>query len=152
MGKSRCYPWGVGVVSVLLIEDDEYAREVLAGVLEASGLTVATARTGDEAVELLDQGCSYDLLLTDIALPGAYDGWSVAVEARRQNPRIGVIYVSASHQQKCPVTRSVFLRKPLKPKLLLEIVGTLLGRALRLPAGQTLPQPEARIGSANYLH
>lgn len=138
-------------MSVLLIEDDENAREVLAGVLEASGLAVTTARTGDEAVELLDGGCSYDLIVTDISLPGRYDGWSVAVEARRCNPAIGVVYVSASHQQRCPVTRSVFLRKPLKPKLLLEIVGTLLGRSLA-PAGLSLPQPEVRIGSANYLH
>ena len=139
-------------MSVLLVEDDEYAREIVAGVLEASGLTVTTARTGEEALDLLEQGYTYDLLLTDIQLPGAHDGWSVAVEARRHRPEIAVVYVSASHQQKCPVTRSVFLRKPLRPNLLLQIVGTLLGRPLPLSSGRSKPVTDARIGPASYLH
>jgi CheY-like chemotaxis protein len=139
-------------VSVLLVEDDEYAREILEGILRASGLAVTAIDTGDEAVELLEQGFSFELLMTDIRLPGRYDGWSVAVEARRYNPLISVIYTTSSHQQNRPVTRSVFLRKPIRPKLLLEVVGTLLGRSVRPPPALSIPVPEAGIGSANYLH
>ena len=138
-------------MSILLIEDDEYAREILAGVLRASGLSVTSTRSGEEAVELLEQGCTFELLVTDIRLPGRHDGWSAAVEARRFNPQISVIYMTASHQQNCPVTRSVFLRKPIRPKLLLDIVSALLNRSLRSKLGR-LSLPEAGIGFANYLH
>ena len=143
---------GGETVSVLLIEDDEHAREVLEGVLKATGLSVFSVQTGDEAVELFEQGWSFDLLVTDIRLPGRLDGWSTAVEARQFNPNISVIYMTASHQQSCPVTRSVFLRKPLRPTLFLEIVGTLLNRPLNTPAKALPLRSEARIGAANYLH
>src|SRR5215217_4797945 len=110
--------FGVAAVSALLIEDDDVAREILEGVLEAYGLSVTAVDTGDEAIALLEQGFRYDLLVTDIRLPGRYDGWSVAEGARRHHPRISVIYVTASHQQNQPVTGSVFLRKPVRPRLL----------------------------------
>ena len=139
-------------MSVLLIEDDEVAREVLEGVLEAYGLTVTAVDTGDEAIELLEQGFQFDLLITDIRLPGRHDGWSVAEEARRHQPRISVIYVTASHQLHAPVTGSVFLRKPVRPKLLLDIVGTLLDRGRRSERAQSIRLPETPIGSAGYLH
>ena len=139
-------------MSVLLIEDDESAREVLESVFSASGLAVTAVESGDEAVELFEQGYRFDLLVTDIRLPGRYDGWTAAVEARRYDPGISVIYMTASHQQNCPVTRSVFLRKPVKPKLLLEIVGALLDRSLRVRVGTALRAPNIGIGFANYLH
>jgi CheY-like chemotaxis protein len=135
-----------------LIEDDVVARNILEGVLEAYGLTVTAVDTGDEGIELLQQGFRYELLITDIRLPGRLDGWSVAEEARRYNPRISVIYVTASHQQNSPVTGSVFLRKPIRPKLLLDIVGTLLDRSVRSKAKRSVRVPEARIGTPGYLH
>jgi CheY-like chemotaxis protein len=143
---------GIDDVSVLLIEDDELARDIIEGVLTASGLAVTSVPTGEEAMELFEQGCSFELLLTDIRLPGRYDGWALAIEARRFSPEIAVIYMTASHQQSCPVTRSVFLRKPIRPKLLLEIVGALLDRSLHpklKPAARSL---DIGIGFANYLH
>ena len=143
---------GLAAVSILLIEDDEYAREILEGVFKAYGLTVTAVDTGDEGLELLEQGLSFDLLITDIRLPGGRDGWSVAEEARRYDPRISVIYMTASHQQKSPVTGSVFLRKPIRPKLLIEIIGTLLNKAACAPFELSVPVPEGGIGSANYLH
>lgn len=152
MGNSDRAAGGISPVSVLLIEDDELAREIIEGVLTASGLAVTSVQTGEEAVDLFEQGCSFELLLTDIRLPGRYDGWALAIEARRFSPEIAVIYMTASHQQNCPVTRSVFLRKPIRPKLLLEIVGALLDRSLHAklkPAARSL---DIGIGFANYLH
>jgi len=139
-------------VSVLLIEDDESARAVLERVLAASGLDVTSVGTGEEAVDLFEQGYSFELLVTDIRLPGECDGWSAAIAARRFNPEISVIYMTASHQQNCPVTRSVFLRKPVKPKLFLDIVGALLNRSLPTRVDSARRSPDIGIGFANYLH
>ena len=139
-------------MSVLLIEDDEVARTILEGVLKASGLAVTSVQTADEALELFERGPSFNLLLTDIRLPGTCDGWAAAVAARRFNPEISIIYMTASHQQNWPVTRSVFLRKPIKPTLLLEVAGALLGRDLRAQPKRAASLIETGIGVANYLH
>jgi DNA-binding response OmpR family regulator len=135
---------------VLLVEDDPVVREIIECVLAASGLEVTGASTGDEALALLRQGYRFELLLTDLQLPGDHDGWSIAVEARRFSQRIPVIYLTATHQQSNPVNGSVFLRKPVSPKLLLEVVGALLGRPLRT-SELTAPQ-QVRIGPASYIH
>ena len=139
-------------MSVLLIEDDELAREVVESVLTAAGLEVTSVETGEEAVELFEQGSCFELLVTDIRLPGSCDGWSAAIEARRFNPQIAVVYMTASHQQNCPVTRSVFLRKPVKPKLILDIGGALLNRSLRVKSESARRSADIAIGFANYLH
>lgn len=138
-------------MSILLVEDDEFAREVLEMILAASGLDVVAVNDGDEAIDLVEQGETFDLLITDIRLPGRYDGWSTAVEVRRAIPEIPVIYMTASHQQSCPVSRSVYLRKPVKPKLLISVVSALLGRPLDVEPSVMQASP-AVIGTASYIH
>jgi hypothetical protein len=59
--------------------------------------------------------------------------------------------MTASHQQSCPVSRSVYLRKPVKPKLLVSVIGALLGRPLSLEPAVMKTSPSA-IGSASYIH
>jgi hypothetical protein len=62
-----------------------------------------------------------------------------------------VVYLTATHQQNHPVNGSVYLRKPVSPKLLLEVVGALLGCSLVLPDDRSA-EPQ-RIGSgASYIH
>jgi DNA-binding response OmpR family regulator len=134
---------------VLLVEDDPVVREIVGSVLSASGVEVTAVETGEAAVALLEGGLTFDLLLTDVQLPGPHDGWSMAVEARRFVDGIPVVYLTATHQQSNPVNGSVYLRKPVSPKLLLEVVGTLLGRRLEVPQQQAQP---VRIGGATYIH
>lgn len=138
-------------MSILLVEDDEFARELLEMVLTGSGLSVVSVSNGDEALDLLEQGETFDLLMTDIRLPGQHDGWSTAVEVRRFVPDIPVIYMTASHQQSCPVSRSVYLRKPVKPKLLISVVSALLDRPLQVEPSVMQASPPV-IGAASYLH
>lgn len=135
---------------VLLVEDDPVVREIIECVLSASGLEVMAVATGDEALALFDRGYRFDLLLTDLQLPGSHDGWAMAVEARRYSESIPVIYLTATHQQSSPVNGSVFLRKPVSPRLLLDVVGALLGRSLKVTALSS-PQ-QIRIGPASYIH
>jgi DNA-binding response OmpR family regulator len=135
---------------VLLVEDDPVVREIVECVLAASGLAVTAVGSGDEALALMATGARFDLLLTDLHLPGAHDGWSMAVEARRYAETIPVIYLTATHQHSNPVNGSVFLRKPVSPRLLLEVVGALLGRALK--PTELAPPQQIRIGPASYIH
>ncbi len=51
---------------LLVVDDDENLREVLAAVLSERGRVVDTARDGIEAVALIGQ---YDLIISDLSLP-----------------------------------------------------------------------------------
>ena len=55
---------------VLLVEDEGLIRLTLAETLEDAGYTVVAAGTGDEACALLGGKGRFDVLLTDIQMPG----------------------------------------------------------------------------------
>ena len=54
---------------ILLVEDEEYIRENLSEILEMNGYSVATAPNGEAGCELARKN-EYDLVLTDLKLPG----------------------------------------------------------------------------------
>ena len=79
---------------VLLVEDELLVREVAAEDLGEIGFDVTPASDGDEALEILRQGQGFDLLFTDIRMPGQLDGWDLAREARQLIPDLKVIYAT----------------------------------------------------------
>ena len=85
---------GVAGPRVLLVEDVGAVRRVLARQLEALGLTVTVAVSGDEAAGLIEGGAAFDLLVTDIVMPGTLQGDGVARLARSVRPDIPVIYLT----------------------------------------------------------
>ena len=72
---------------VLLVEDELLVREVAAEDLGEAGFDVTPASDGDEALAILREGTDFDLLFTDIRMPGATDGWDLAREAQADDPR-----------------------------------------------------------------
>jgi CheY-like chemotaxis protein len=72
---------------VLLVDDDEVVRMTLTGVLEQSGFTITTAANVPEALRLITGDESYDVLLSDLHMPGAGDGLTVVSAMRHANPR-----------------------------------------------------------------
>jgi two-component system, chemotaxis family, sensor kinase CheA len=71
--------------NVLLIDDAPFFRNMLAPVLKAAGYAVVTAASAQDALALLDGGRSFDVVITDIEMPGM-DGFDLA-SALRGNPR-----------------------------------------------------------------
>ena len=51
-------------------------------------------RNGEEAIEHLKTGQPFDLLFTDIVLPGGMNGVEIAEEAKRRQPNIKVLYAT----------------------------------------------------------
>lgn len=66
---------------VLLVEDDDAQRELLAGVLTMQGVDVATASDGDEALSYLADNAQPDYILLDMQMP-TRDGASVVRQLR----------------------------------------------------------------------
>jgi two-component system cell cycle response regulator CpdR len=77
---------------ILLAEDDDSLRRFLTKALERAGYEVRACADGETAVEALDEG-PYDLLLTDIVMPGI-DGIEVARVAAAREPALRIIFIT----------------------------------------------------------
>ena len=77
---------------ILLAEDDDSLRAFLTRALERAGYWVRACPDGDDAIAALDEG-AYDLLLTDIVMPGA-DGIEVAREAAARDPSMRIMFIT----------------------------------------------------------
>jgi CheY-like chemotaxis protein len=83
---------------ILLVEDDELVRTYAAGQLTNLGYTLLLAGNGPEAVEMLAGEAKFDLLFTDMIMPGGMTGRDVAERARELRPGIPVLYTSGYTQ------------------------------------------------------
>jgi CheY-like chemotaxis protein len=81
-----------GRLRVLVAEDQELVREVLAGLLRSLGHEVIAAADGQAAL-VLAGSTSFDLLLTDVSMP-RLTGPALAQALRAQRPSLPVIYLS----------------------------------------------------------
>jgi DNA-binding response OmpR family regulator len=70
---------------ILLVDDDDVVRGVLKQVLEMNNFTVSTAANVPEAIHLIDTE-SFDVLLSDLHMPGAGDGFTVISAMRHKHP------------------------------------------------------------------
>jgi CheY-like chemotaxis protein len=80
--------------TILLVDDDEVLRHTLATVLAEHGYEVTTAASVSEALKLISAG-SYDVLLSDLHMPGKGDGLTVVSAMRHANPKAVTILLSA---------------------------------------------------------
>jgi ActR/RegA family two-component response regulator len=70
---------------ILLVDDDEMIREVLRETLQLSNFLVSTAANVSEAIHLIDTE-TFDVLLSDLHMLGAGDGFTVISAMRHKNP------------------------------------------------------------------
>ena len=80
--------------TILLVDDDEVLRHTLAAVLQEHGFGVTTAASVPEALKLISAG-SYDVLLSDLHMPGRGDGLTVVSAMRHANPNAVTMLFSA---------------------------------------------------------
>jgi DNA-binding NtrC family response regulator len=82
------------VTSVLVVEDEGFVRKAARQILQAAGYRVCTARTAREAVRRFRRrGRSFELLLTDVVLPGQ-SGQALAEELTTRSPGLKTIFIS----------------------------------------------------------
>jgi CheY-like chemotaxis protein len=85
----------VDYIRLLLVDDDEIVRMALTGALEQSGFVVTCAAGVPEALKLISGPESYDVLLSDLHMPGAGDGLTVVSAMRHANPKAVTLLLSA---------------------------------------------------------
>jgi two-component system cell cycle response regulator CpdR len=77
---------------ILLAEDDDSLRGFLTRALERAGYEVRACADGEEALDALPEA-HWDLLLTDIVMPGA-DGIEVARQAAVAQPELRIMFIT----------------------------------------------------------
>jgi len=78
---------------VLLVEDEATVLKVSQKTLTAAGFLVTSAITGDDAFKIFPAQ-KFDLLITDIVMPGTLQGPSLAKALRTLDPNLPVIFMS----------------------------------------------------------
>jgi CheY-like chemotaxis protein len=126
-------PAELGRDTILVVEDEDFVREVTCEVLLSAGYLVLRARTASEAAGLFTRnGEKLQLLLTDVVLPGR-SGQALAQELRAIAPRLKTIFISGYpkneiSQQGLNDPGTFYLPKPFSAQMLLEAVETALGQ------------------------
>ena len=69
-------------------------RDFVAAQLQALGYKTVTADDGPAALTIIDGGQPFDLLFTDVILPGGMTGRQLADEAAKRRPGVKVLYTS----------------------------------------------------------
>jgi DNA-binding NtrC family response regulator len=133
---------------LLLVDDENPLRAVLAERLAERGFEVSQAASGEQALELLEQ-FAFDLLVTDLRLPGL-DGVDLIKAARERYPSIEAIVITGEGTIRSAVDAlkrgaSDFVEKPINfDRLVHALENALEQRRLRSENAYLRQQLEAR--------
>jgi PAS domain S-box-containing protein len=127
--------YGLTGCSILLVEDDDDARHLLASVLEASGATVEACASAEEAMTIA-LGLQPEVLISDIGMPGT-DGYAF-IDALREAeraatrdpiPAIALTAYARVEDRMKALTHGfqMHVAKPVEPAELLAVVSSLRG-------------------------
>jgi len=112
---------------ILVVDDDPEVRLFVETVLSDSGLATTAAGDGADALRQLARS-SFDLLLTDIRMPGM-DGFELAQRARALDPALAVLFMSGySAEYRFDPAHDDFIAKPFRPRQLLSCVHRIINR------------------------
>lgn len=111
--------------TVLVVDDDAIARELLAQFLQMSGFEVIAAPNGERALlELCQQGEEIDWLVSKVSLPGLVCGRILQDEYRRHHPDRPALLIAVLNPAERPPAHTV-LAPPASPVRVLEILQAL---------------------------
>ena len=83
---------------ILLADDDGATRDLVRRALEADGHKVSVTQDGTEALERITSGEAFDVLVSDVNMPGL-DGLSLAERAAAALPGIAILLMSGFPEQ-----------------------------------------------------
>jgi signal transduction histidine kinase/ActR/RegA family two-component response regulator len=136
---------------VLLVDDQDSVREILAAQLHDAGFDVVPATGGEQAIAMLEAGLSLDALVTDLSMPQV-DGLAVIKAAQLHMPHLPAIVLTgyAGDDSGLAVSGAIrgsfsLLRKPVEDSHLVDRLSALLAAADRLT------NDRAPVGSEGLL-
>jgi two-component system response regulator PilR (NtrC family) len=143
-------------IRVLVVDDEQSMRELLAIMLRQAGYDVAVADGGEAAVERLGKGESFDLVVTDLRMRKV-DGLAVLKAAKEFSPRTAVLVVTAFASTETAVEAMKlgaydYVTKPFKLDELKLVVSNALERRRLQDENQALKRQLRRErGFENFV-
>jgi|SRR5690349_15719975 DNA-binding NtrC family response regulator len=126
---------------ILVVEDEEVYRELLARILTKAGYDVVQAADGFRALSIMEKS-KIDLVISDIFMPGM-NGYSLVARLRAKWPSMPVILTTgflSEETAKNMMNGSVdFIPKPIDPEKLIELIHRQLSTGNSLTADEPLP-------------
>ena len=140
---------------LLIVEDHALVREGMAQTLARLGSewNVIEAPDAASAIALVDEGIEFDLVVTDLILPGM-NGFSLLAMLRERDPSLPVVVVSGL-SDRTTISRAMrqgasgFVSKADSGDQLIQAVRTVLGGGLYTPPERRTPAP--RIGRTSAI-
>jgi CheY-like chemotaxis protein len=132
--------------TILLVEDSDDVRQVADIYLRSLGYRVLAARSGEEALEMMDQYGPIDLLFTDVMMPGGINGLVLAERVRKRFPTLPVLltsgYMDEIARPGVDTSTMSILNKPYRQTELAD----------RIRAALNHSDAASRPNSPNFLH
>lgn len=131
LAKAGKEPGNRAPQSILVVEDDDDVRELVADILEEENFRVFLAANAHAALQILKREPGIDLLFTDILMPGGINGSELAQAAMTLRPELKVLLASGyiGPELLRPVSllsETTFIRKPYRPRDLVQRIRALL--------------------------
>ncbi|MHB2208063.1 hybrid sensor histidine kinase/response regulator [Methylobacterium sp. CM6257] len=130
---------------ILVVEDNAQVAEVAASVLTERGHAVVSSASASEALHALNTGQPFDVILSDLVMPGEMNGFDLAQRVRERWPTLPVLLATGYSDQAAKAIKAGFplISKPYEPAaLLLAVEGaasTLAAAKLRNNVVRLLP-------------
>jgi len=104
---------------ILVVEDDSTLRFLVGKVLTRLGYHIVEAESGASAIEILKKDSAFDLIFTDIVMPGVVNGVQLARKAKRLHPETRILFTSGYARDVLPKERQAprdipMLHKPFR--------------------------------------
>ena len=140
---------------ILVVEDEDAIREVVALNLRLAGYEVTEAASAEQALAVFSPSAGFDVAVLDIMLPGM-NGFSLCETIRRDSASIGIIMISAKTLETdkikgLSIGADDYMTKPFSVSELLARVEALVRRVGRQGASSAAPEPDGRMVSGVFV-
>ena len=140
---------------ILVVEDEDAIREVVALNLRLAGYEVTEAASAEQALAVFSPSAGFDVAVLDIMLPGM-NGFSLCETIRRDSASIGIIMLSAKTLETdkikgLSIGADDYMTKPFSVSELLARVEALVRRVGRQGASSAAPEPDGRMVSCVFV-
>ena len=140
---------------ILVVEDEDAIREVVALNLRLAGYEVTEAASAEQALAVFSPSAGFDVAVLDIMLPGM-NGFSLCETIRRDSASIGIIMLSEKTLETdkikgLSIGADDYMTKPFSVSELLARVEALVRRVGRQGASSAAPEPDGRMVSGVFV-
>jgi CheY-like chemotaxis protein len=120
-----------GTLRILVVDDEDYVRELLSDILTREGCEVELAGEGREALNLFDAR-DFDAVFTDVGLPGM-NGWELARAVRERDRHVALAVITGWGDTVTPEEQSAaqadwVVPKPFTVDRISDLVGEISHR------------------------